>query len=289
MIGTSDKPPRARYIRTSPPSAWSAEPDVSVETAKADLAKLEARANTLEAELAAVRKRMDRLKIYVEVDEEYNGESSAEPEPEQASLVRLNGANHDSTVETSLPSLEDEPFIEACRGKSIADAAIALIRLAEHPLSEEEIVDQFRRGRVTTVSKNPTLNLRFSLMRKRKETGAVKLTDDKKHWDIGDGPYPEEDGSNRSAFFENRQRNDHAERSRQGLLAARARGAKHGRPFSITPEQREVAEGLLAEGERVGEIARLIGVSAVTFSRWRKKGLITDPKKNENPDTTSSE
>jgi hypothetical protein len=288
MIGTNDKWPRDRYIRTSPPSAWSAEPDVSVETAKADLAKLEARANALEAELAGVRKRMDRLKIYVEVAEEYNGESSAELEPEQSSLLRLNGSNLDSTAETTLPSLEDEPFIEACRGKSIADAAIALIRLAGHPLSEEEIVDQFRRGRVTTVSKNPTLNLRFALMRKRKETGAVMLTEDKKHWDLGDN-YDLDTEVERSAFFANRQRNDHAERSRQGLLAARARGAKHGRPFSITPEQKEVAEGLLAEGERVGEIARLIGVSAVTFNRWRKKGLITDPKKTENPDATSSE
>ncbi len=289
MIDTNDKSPQGGYIGSSPPSARLSEPHVSIETAKADLAKLAARANALEAELADVRKRMERLKIYVEVSEEYRGGSSREPEPEQVSVARLNGADHNATAETTLPSLEDEPLIEACRGKSIADAAIALIRLAGRPLSEEEIVDQLRRGRVTTVSKNPTLNLRFALMRKRKETAAVELTEDKRHWDLGNGPYSEDDASNRSAFFENRQRNDHAERSRQGLLAARARGAKHGRPFSITPEQKEVAEGLLAEGERVGEIARLIGVSAVTFNRWRKKGLITDPKKTENPEATSSE
>jgi hypothetical protein len=279
----------SRYIESGSPLARFAEPDVSIEAAKADLAKRQARASVLEAELAAELAEIERIKVYLELSERY-GPGDKTREAQQVEPIRLNGASDNPTHEKTAPletaPLEDEPLIEACRGKSIADAAIALIRLAGRPLSEEEIVGQFQRGRVTTVSKNPALNLRFALMRKRKETGAVELTADKKHWDLGDNPNPET-GAERSAFFENRQRNNHAEISRQGLLAARERGAKHGRPFSITPDQKDVAEGLLAEGERVGEIAKLIGVSAATFNRWRKAGLVKDPR-SLNPETTSS-
>jgi hypothetical protein len=183
----------------------------------------------------------------------------------------------------------DEALIEVCRGKSIPDAAIALIRLAGRPLSEEEIVDQFRRGGVTLVSKNPALNLRFALLRKRRETGAVRLTDDKKHWDLGDNnASPENQTRKQSGFVQNRDRNNHAERSRQGLLAAWERGAKNGRKFTITPEIKEVAESLMAEGVRVGEIAELIGVSAPTFNRWRKLGLVS-ASKSTNPGPTLSD
>jgi hypothetical protein len=259
-----------------------AEPSVSVKDAEVDLANREARVSALEAELAAERTEIERIRIYLELSKRYGGSGAIhEPPPP------LNGASAEPPSHENAAPLEDEPLIQACRGKSIPDASIALIQLAGHPLSEEALVDRLRRGGVTLVSSNPALNLRFALLRKRRETGAVKLTADKKLWDLGENP-PESEAHKQSGFVQNRDRNNHAERSRQGLLAARERGAKNGRKFTITPEIKEVAESLMAEGMRVGEIAELIGVSAPTFNRWRKLGLV-NVNRPSNPGTTSSD
>jgi hypothetical protein len=232
---------------------------VSIEAAKADLAKREARASALEAELAAEHAEIERIKIYLELSERYGSTETATHATQPVQPTHLNGANHRQTDE--IASLEDEPLIEACRGKSIADAAIALIRLAGRPLSDEEIVDQLLRGKVTIVSKNPILNLHFALLRKRRETGAVKLTKDKRHWDLDENANLENDALKRSAFFQNRQRNDHAERSRQGLLAARERGAKHGRQRSYTDEQIRDAIAAREAGATWKAAAEPIGIS----------------------------
>jgi hypothetical protein len=284
-----DKRPIPYYMNTNHVGCRSRGAGVSIENAQTDLTNLEARANTLEAELADVRAEIERIKIYLELSERYGEDGhggGAAPKTPQVQPVRLNGGAHHPAHGNAAP-LEDEPLIQACRGKSIPDAAIELIRLAGRPLSENEIVDRLKRGGVTFVSNTPAVTLRFSLLRKRKESGALKVNNDKL-WDLGDSAEHENEATKHSGFVQNRDRNNHAERSRQGLLEARKRGVKNGRKFSITPEMKEVAESLLAEGARFGEIAKLIGVSSVTFARWRQLGLVVIPKKSTNPDTTSS-
>jgi hypothetical protein len=230
--------------------------DMSRQQAEADLAQREARASELEAELAAERAEIEQIKIYLKLAQRYGAGS---PTYAFAQVQQLNHLSNPLPQE-GLPS-DDEPLIEACRGKSIPDAAIALIRLAGRPLSELEIVDQLRRAKVTIVSKTPELNLRFALLRKRKETGAVKLTKDKKHWELDDNPNLQNGAYKRSAFFENRQRNNHAERSRQGLLAARQRGTKNGRRPTYTDEQIRDAMTAREAGATWEHAASSIGIS----------------------------
>jgi hypothetical protein len=241
---------------------------VSIHDAEADLAKLRARERALEADLAEVRAEIGQK--YLELAQRYGAGSAAVPAQPPMRPDHL--SNADIVSQKAAAPLEDEPLIRACRGKSIPDAAIALIRLAGRPLSESEIVDQLKRGGVTFVSENPTLNVHFYLIKKRKETGVVKLTD-KKLWTLGDNSVVDE--PHNSGAVQNRDRDGHVERSRQGLLAARERGIKNGRQLTITAEQKELAERLLAQGMKFHEIATEIGVGSTTFLRWRSKGLVS--------------
>lgn len=58
-----------------------------------------------------------------------------------------------------------------------------------------------------------------------------------------------------------------AERTRQGLAAARARGRVGGRPRALTDEQTQVAAGWREAGRSWTEIARLLGTSERTARR----------------------
>jgi len=58
-----------------------------------------------------------------------------------------------------------------------------------------------------------------------------------------------------------------AERSREGIAAARARGQHLGRPSSLTPDQQALARQLRASGESYNAIARALGTSKTTVIR----------------------
>jgi DNA invertase Pin-like site-specific DNA recombinase len=57
------------------------------------------------------------------------------------------------------------------------------------------------------------------------------------------------------------------ERTRAGLVAAKARGARLGQPPKLSAEQIEHAQGLRGQGKRPHEIAALLGVSERTIYR----------------------
>ena len=57
------------------------------------------------------------------------------------------------------------------------------------------------------------------------------------------------------------------DRTREGLVAARARGARPGRPPALTPEQQAAARQMRAAGQSLGAIARVLGCSARTIGR----------------------
>ncbi|WP_246311268.1 helix-turn-helix domain-containing protein [Changpingibacter yushuensis] len=56
-------------------------------------------------------------------------------------------------------------------------------------------------------------------------------------------------------------------RTREGMAAARARGAHIGRPHALTTEQVTQAQRMRATGEPVALIARVLGVSRKTIYR----------------------
>lgn len=58
-----------------------------------------------------------------------------------------------------------------------------------------------------------------------------------------------------------------AERSREGIEAARARGQHLGRPNSLMPEQQALARRLRVSGESYNSIARALGTSKATVIR----------------------
>lgn len=57
------------------------------------------------------------------------------------------------------------------------------------------------------------------------------------------------------------------ERTKAGLVAARARGRVGGRPTVWTPEKREQARRMLAEGKTVATVAEVLGVSRASVYR----------------------
>ncbi|MCB1258692.1 MAG: Hin recombinase, partial [Microthrixaceae bacterium] len=52
-----------------------------------------------------------------------------------------------------------------------------------------------------------------------------------------------------------------------GLEAARARGAKIGRPAAVTRDQLDQAKTLVSAGHRVGDVAKTLGVGRSTLYR----------------------
>lgn len=63
------------------------------------------------------------------------------------------------------------------------------------------------------------------------------------------------------------------ERTREGLAAARARGARVGRPRALTPEQIRSARELSAVGWGTAAIARSLGVSRSTIQRSLRRSV----------------
>lgn len=70
-----------------------------------------------------------------------------------------------------------------------------------------------------------------------------------------------------AAAFAEYERSLISERTRAGLAAARARGARIGRPPALTDEQRAIAHQLHDHGCNKAAIARILGVSRSTIRR----------------------
>ena len=62
------------------------------------------------------------------------------------------------------------------------------------------------------------------------------------------------------------------ERTIAGLAAARARGRVGGRPTVMTPDRREAAASLLADGQSAAAVARALGISESTVRRHAARG-----------------
>lgn len=75
------------------------------------------------------------------------------------------------------------------------------------------------------------------------------------------------------------------ERTQAGLQAAKARGARIGRPAAISQEQLDQARTLVAVGHRVGDVAKTLGVGRSTLYRAL---LVTEPTSSTNTAATKA-
>ena len=66
-----------------------------------------------------------------------------------------------------------------------------------------------------------------------------------------------------------------SQRTKEGLEAARQRGARLGRPPKVTDEQLQRANGRIAAGERISTIAADLGVAPWTLSRALKRSAVS--------------
>jgi hypothetical protein len=167
-------------------------------------------------------------------------------------------------------------------GKPLPECAVIVIREAGRALTEEEIVDGLRAGGVQIVSKMPQMNVRRSMARRPD----ILYTKNRK-WAVIETPI--EGDKLPMKRLVNNFTDVHAESTRSGIEAAKARGVAWGRSPSITPEKEHVLLQLRREGVQPTEISKAIGVSRTTvFNYLKEHGLSkkyefnNQEQKNEN-------
>ncbi len=167
-------------------------------------------------------------------------------------------------------------------GKPLPECAVVVIREAGRPLTEEEILVGLRAGGVQIVSQQPLLNVRRSMARRND----ILYTKNRK-WAVIETPIDSEQMPKGQAV--NKFSKAHAESTRNGIEAAKARGVAWGRSATITPEKEKVIAELRSLGMQAKEIIEAIGVSRTTYFNYLKeRGLskkyeLSDEEKPEKP------
>ena len=157
----------------------------------------------------------------------------------------------------------DSPFY----GKPLPECAVIVIRQAGRALTEEEIVAGLRAGGVQIVSNKPEMNVRRSMARRPDILQTVN-----KKWVVIETPTDVENLPKKLSV--NNFTPTHAESTRSGIEAAKARGVTWGRTPVITPEKEAMIHELRSQGLYANEIVKTIGVSRGAYFRYlREKGL----------------
>lgn len=182
-------------------------------------------------------------------------------------------------------ALSPEVLREACYGKTMADAAIAVLAIKNTPLRETDLVEYLKAGDVPIVSVEPVMALRTALHRKRKEFGVLKEFS-RQVWGLA--YWPEAVNPNHLGFVARRDKDAHMAASLRGLQDARDQGKRLGRLPTITEEHAPIIAGMMAEGRSYDQIATRLGVSKPGLSkairRLRLQGALPfNASAEENP------
>ena len=166
-------------------------------------------------------------------------------------------------AQTASPIGPDSPFY----GKPLPECAVVVICEAGRALTEEEIVAGLRAGGVQIVSNKPEMNVRRSMARRPDILQMVN-----KKWVVIETPMDLENLPKKLSV--NNFTRTHAESTRSGIEAAKARGVTWGRTPVITPEKEAMIYELRSQGLYANEIVKTIGVSRGAYFRYlREKGL----------------
>jgi hypothetical protein len=179
----------------------------------------------------------------------------------------------------STPIGPDSPFY----AKPLPECAVIVIREAGRALTEEEIVAGLRAGGVQIVSNKPEMNVRRSMARRPDILKTVN-----KKWEAIETPAQVENLPQMLPV--NKFTASHAESTRNGIEAARARGVAFGRTPVITPEKEKTIHELRSEGLYANEIYKIIGVSRGALFRYLKeKGLTKQYESNNNKENSEKD
>jgi len=182
-------------------------------------------------------------------------------------------------AQAASPIGPDSPFY----GKPLPECAVIVIRQARKALTEEEIVAGLRAGGVQIVSNKPEMNVRRSMARRPDILQTVN-----KKWVVIETPTDIENLPKKLSV--NNFTPTHAESTRSGIEAAKARGVAWGRTPVITPEKEKMIHELRSEGLYANEIYKIIGVSRGALFRYlREKGLTKQYASNNDAETSEKD
>jgi hypothetical protein len=157
----------------------------------------------------------------------------------------------------------DSPFY----GKPLPECAVIVIRNAGKALSETEIVEGLRAGGVQIISNDPGRNVRRSMLRRPDILQVVE-----KKWVVIETPVSIENLPQKCLV--NNFSEKHAQSTRSGIEAAKARGVAWGRTPVLTPDKEETLLAMRQDGCNANEICELLEISRGTYFKYLSgKGL----------------
>ena len=197
---------------------------------EAEIAEIERQISERSAVLSDVKLRAEKLRAAVEVLTGYEAPSSQEAVPAPPAMD---------------PS---SPYY----GKSLAAAAVMVMRSEKQPLTASSIARIMKDGGWRFTSSNPPLALSWALRHHRDKTGELVTIPGQK-WD----------------FTEARPNSELVSKTAAGLQAARDRGVKLGAPRRMTEKMVDKMREMLGRGATNAEVAAALDVAEITVKRYR--------------------
>ena len=232
--------------------AWSNYQEKLVQT-QARRAELREKFEKKDGELRILEEQLANVvKVLKDAEQIMEAAFGILEEPEESSPKTISGAASQIGPES--------PFY----GKSLPECAVIVIREAGKALTEEEIVDGLKAGGVQIVSKMPQMNVRRSMARR-----PDILYNKNRKWAVIETPIDGDKLPQRRVV--NNFTEAHAESTRNGIEAAKARGVAWGRPMIITPEKEQVIVEMRSRDLPAIEIAKAVGVSRTAYFNYLKE------------------
>jgi hypothetical protein len=192
--------------------------------------------------------------------------------PKSRREVREAKFTRDTPAQTQVVAMtKDSPFY----GLGLREAGPKQLTIAGKPQLPREIWEALKAAGFQTAHGDPVSAMRSAMNRREATHGDVFLVGEgkwgRKEW------YSEEELlliKKSVGGMGGRDRAAHSDRTINGMLVARARGAKPGQPTKLPPEKIIELERMISEGKKVSEVARHFDIQPQTiYSRYKRKDL----------------
>lgn len=162
-------------------------------------------------------------------------------------------------------------------GKGIPGASVWVLSQENRPMHTSEITQELQARGFRFAAKNPDLSVDWAL-KQMAQAGKVEK--------VGTATWalmPIADGDNEVQSQMPEAGLDRSAITTAGLLLAKERGVRLGRPSKLTDDQRQTVLKMVEQGSTVVDIARAVGVSRNGMHRiilrWRKEGIIPEDER----------